>query len=253
MKPTLYFKENYSLYTLHKQCSNGYCLSCNKPIIRTSPYCVSCFRELLINFQEKTYVRTTDIAIRTINYQQYLNRAICNCNAPYKYRGKKEDRIIIKDKNKVCAKAAKSLNLLLKEIEYIYDKKEYSLQRKQQIHIYAYNKIKEKLPHIHNRILLNIILQYIIHFIEPNTPYKSDNHFYISMIQSIFKYIEYLYIKLYGSIYSLYNHFTYFGSHLKTQVRYKRHKYIYHLIESITAIIEPIMGVIADARFKRHS
>lgn len=148
--------------------ANGYCLHCQRPLTRTISklLCQMCLRNSIVNGTEEKSVNIPAIGKSTINYQQYLHRTIFGCNADYRYRGLKQNRIKHSITKEDIQIATNKLNTLL-----LNTSKQYTATNEQ-----------SRNP---KRILFYSILYYISYYIENIKDFKSDTHFYMSLYKAI--------------------------------------------------------------------
>lgn len=191
--------------------ANGYCLLCQRPLkLQFSKiHCATCSKNQRHNGYEDKSVNIPIVGKSTINYQQHLHRAIFRCNADYRYRGTKEERIITTLTQEQISIATNKLDILL-----LRTCKQYQLTQEQ-----------NRNP---KRILYYTILYYIAYYILNLKDFKTDNHFYLSMYKAI-RYI-------------VHNH-HYKSSHIKLMGYNEQYNYqdVRRDIPVINSIISPLL------------
>lgn len=146
--------------------SNGYCFECQKPIKTTHILCFKCTKSIKVTGLSNFKISVGDVGKRTINYQQYLHRTFFGCNANYKYRGNKEDRVRTKIKKNHIQELLPRIDKLLDT----YFKELYSKS----------NQIKN----IKERVLYELTLYHIDYYILKSN-YDSELHFKSTIIRRI--------------------------------------------------------------------
>lgn len=162
--------EHKKLVAQMRKEANGHCYWCNKPLTSYYQYmCNSCKWHIKARGLEYRRVGFTEVGLNTINYQQLIHRKFFNCSAPYKYRGKAENRV-------KTMLSEKTIDASCKKLDHFLSNKYY---RKE-----LYNKVK----HIKNsqkRILYWLTLYSISYFILNNKDFASEVHFQASIIRSL--------------------------------------------------------------------
>lgn len=155
-------------YIQLRQLSNGYCKLCQKPLkMKKDIYCNKCSRiEKRRGYEEGT-VKLEQVGLSTINYQQHLHRALFNCNADYRYRGLKQNRI----KNHITKE---DINTATNKLELLLNK---------YIPHYSLLEPTNKNP---KRYLYYTILYFIDYYIINNKQFKTDIHFFASLKRTLF-------------------------------------------------------------------
>lgn len=190
--------------------AGGYCLHCQRPLLTqfSRVLCTHCNRDYFINASEDKSINIQEVGLITINYQQHLHRSLFGCNADYRYRGLKQDRI--------------TNNLTKEEIDNATNKLSIFLE---QIPQYKAIPQPKKNP---KRILYYAILYYISYFIESSPLYKTDNHFYLSMYKTLLYIIHKQHYK---------------STHIKLISEHKQmtFKKVNKHIPQITSIVSPLL------------
>lgn len=177
-------KKDLDNHVRYMKLSNGYCLECQKPISKHHYLCTNCMTELKLNGLENKRVGYKEVGLITINYQQSIHRKLFKCNAPYQYRGIKENRIRTKIKESTILHAVEKLDNYLsnqttdtKTMElYLQIKKEKNAQR---------------------RIMYSLILYSVAYFILDAKAFKHKSHFQASIVKQLDNEVKRIYIKKY--------------------------------------------------------
>lgn len=180
MTPYWNTKDNWSKTNQIKANKDKYCINCNKPMTtKAHIYCSSCHSLLMNKGLELERVKIGTIYKDTINYQQYLYRSIFKCNAPLQARGLKENRIKCKVKQDILDKTlARIHNLIVSQDnrhKTIYLSLDY--------------------PRLLNHILYRVMLFHISYYVNNNPIFKSEAHFYASLVSIYYTTIERFYIR----------------------------------------------------------
>lgn len=165
----------------YKKESNGYCLQCQRPLQGNFHYlCPPCIQELKLNGLEYRRVGYKEVGNQTINYQQHLHRLFFKCNAPYNYRGIKENRIKtnIKEEtiDKMCIKLDSYLSSLSTNLGELY------------------HHIKD-LRNTQRRLLYGITLYSIAYNILEYKGFKHKAHYQASISKQLENDIKRMYIR----------------------------------------------------------
>lgn len=175
---------SFSDIRLHRQymkMANGYCLECQKPLNYKHYLCQNCITQLKLNGLEVKRVGYKEVGLSTINYQQYLHRLFFGCNAPYIYRGNKEERIKTNIKKETINKACDILhNYLL-----------HSSDNQMKI---LYKDIQD-LRNTQRRLLYSITLYAISYYIEENKSFKHKAHYQASIVKQLDNDIKRMFIR----------------------------------------------------------
>jgi len=227
-------EENHMRYQKDKSETNGFCPECHTPIISAVLYCSSCQKKLLTRGLEDKRIRIGHVGRATTPYQQSLHTSFFGCNAPVAYRGKKEDRIYTKVKQSTIDNAERRLDWLLTKQYYTYQLKTY---RTKIAHRKLYKKIRAR-KNVTRRLVYNVVL-FFLNYTAQDNDFKSLAHFQASMIANLHINIENTFIRTIDSTDAKYIH----------QVRSNyTAKYYYHMWESLSAIVEPVMEEIMSNR-----
>ncbi len=212
--------DNHRKYKEYIRMANGYCLACNRPTIKE--YCPMCIKDLVTRGLEARRVTFGEVGRTCINYQQYLHTSFFKCNVLYKYRGIKEDRIKAKVSEQTLITATMDIRNLLSCKSYVYLEKRYS---KRTTVVHKYHEIRDT-RNFDRRILYNITLFYICYHIE-NKLFKTEAHFYASLIYHIDSYIKETNYKL---------------TKIKQDKReVEINKYYLYYIQELNKLITPVM------------
>jgi hypothetical protein len=174
----------FSDIKLHRQylkLANGYCLECQKPLIYKHYLCTNCINQLKVNGLEHRRVSYKTVGLSTINYQQHLHRKFFKCNAPYQYRGLKENRIKTNIKEETIDKSCDILhNYLLSSLD-------------NQIPI-----LYKDIHHLRNtqrRLLYSILLYGISYYILEIKDFKHKAHYQASIVKMLDNDIKRMWIR----------------------------------------------------------
>lgn len=233
MQPYWNFKKNHAKYIEDTQKYYKYCPNCLQNTQSSKLYCSSCSQRLLIDGLEKHRIRLGSVGKDTVNYQQYMHRIFFGCNAPSEYRGLINNRIKVKIDKQVINNSVSMLHKLLYAKRFTYIGKEYIANQ------YYNNKYRMICTdkNITDRLLYNLVLYYISYYINQAKHFKSDAHFFGSMLYNLYTNIDTIALRLYGE------------PILKSRdEKYKiTAKQQYHYAESIDKIVKPVMESIVKS------
>lgn len=213
--------------------ANGYCRYCNRPSLNL--VCSKCKTKILYGSLDANRISLGVVFKHTINFQQTINRQIIGCNAPYKYRGLKEDRYTFNIPNELVDKCANQLDELFTATNYVM----YNKRRKAKPQpIKRYKVCKHFRPKLPYRILINIILFHLARLTNKDLFYDDDN-FNGSLFVSIYQTMNIIMRQhqVYNTEGTMYRVITY---------TYKEATY---KINNINKIVEPIMNILIDKMY----
>jgi hypothetical protein len=174
-----------ALHISYMKQSNGYCISCQKPLTYKHYLCTNCKRSLVNTGLEPKRVSYTDVGLSTINYQQNIHRIYFGCNAPYQYRGLKENRIKTNIQQSTIDKATHTLHNSLLNIEECNIKQLYK-------EIQSYRNCQR-------RLLYGITLYAISYYIEECKLFKHKAHYQASIVKQLENDIQRMYIRTHNN------------------------------------------------------
>ena len=176
---------------------------------------------------EKHRVRLGSVGEDTKNYQQYLHRIFFGCNAPVKYRANINERVKVKLDKNIVAYASHKLHSVLYDARFRYLEKDYIANR------YFNNKYRAIFTARNSavRLLYNMVLYYISYYINENNEFKSDAHFYSSMMYNLYTNIDTIAYRIYKL--PLTN-----SRDEKYKISAKQH---YYVLESMDSIINEML------------
>lgn len=224
-------KDNYTKFTEAKREANGYCSYCNRPMGKFHYLCKSCQSYLKKAGLEGHTVRFKDIGLATINYQQYLHTSFFKCNAPYQYRGKKEDRI-------KASIPEELINRQLDKLVYLYRRTTYTSRNKTYTIPLYFTKLvsdTQDLPNVFRRLLYNLLLIQISYHIERTNLYRTEAHYQSTLVNFPYKH--------------LYQH-RYKNLGIKEYSVEPRMKHILFQLEELTNILQPLLIEVTKIRYR---
>lgn len=197
--------------------ANGYCIECEKPIKKNYYICPRCSIALAgSGLTRRVYFKkVSDI---TINYIQHLHRTFFGCNAPYKYRGLKENRIRNNIKQETINELCKKLHIELQNTK---------LGKLPEF----YNQVKDT-PNILRRLLYNMVLYGIAYYIYNDKSFDNEAVYQASQVRMLDNQIKRTYIRLNQNEEGDYKYLRY-----DTYNRLSRQRLILKIIEPKVAIL----------------
>lgn len=185
MKPYWNIQPNWNKTNDIRKSKDEYCLNCYRPMTYLKYiYCSSCQSLLMTKGLEPSRVKIGSIYENTIDYQQYIYRSIFKINAPLKARGIKENRIPFRIPDNIVNKSIYKLRQLILSQD--------------NTHKQLYLQIED--TKVLKHILYRIILTYISYHKLNNHDFKSEAHFYASLISIYYTTIERFYAKRYKHV-----------------------------------------------------
>ena len=161
--------------------ANGHCLECEKPVNRRAYLCAKCSLRLAgTGLSKRVYF--TKISEITINYIQHLHRTFFKCNAPYKHRGLKEQRIKNHIKQETIDELCRKLDIELQNPK---------LGRIPEL----YNQIKNT-PNLLRRLLYNMTLYGIAYYIYNHKSFENEAVYQASQTRMLENQIKRTFIRL---------------------------------------------------------
>jgi len=179
-------KKDLDLHVQYMKLSNGYCLECQRPISKHHYLCSNCRTHLKMNGLEYKRVGYKEVGLLTINYQQSIHRKLFKCNAPYLYRGLKENRVKTRIKEETILAAVEKIDIYLSN--QIEDEKTKGL----------YLQIRGE-RNAQRRIMYSLILYCIAYYVLDAKEFKHKSHFQASLVKQLDNEIKRIYIKKYFS------------------------------------------------------
>ncbi len=204
-----------------------YCDNCNKPLTtKYNPLCPVCNKKLKTRGLENYLLRFGTIGNATIPYQQYLHRSFFGNNVPIEYRGLKENRIKAKVTKHTLDIAVLKLERMIRTLSNEHSRLYFEVHQ-----------LKRNIP---KRIIYNLVLHYILYYIEDSDIYKSEAQFMATVCRNFHIQIERLFIRLKPD--------TKRVKHIKSVRQNYTFKYYKKLIGEIDKILEPLMVEIASSK-----